>query len=641
MSFKNLRRTALLAGSLLSFSIPVQAAPSVDDALKLAPVQAGIEYDSPTADEAKACKISPEKIGGATAWVVRGADGAVLRQFADSNNDNVVDTWSYFRGGLEVYRDADLNYNGKAEQYRWFHTGGSRWALDKNEDGKIDAWKNISAEEASEEVIAALRSKNAARFQRLLLTKDEVGKLGLTKELAEKLAERIAAAPKTFAKLISDGKIDAKAQFTDFGGLRPGAVPAGTRGGTKDLLVYEDVWAMALSGDQPLQLQIGSMVNVDGSWKLVDGPVVGAADSVVAGFFYDAEGVVPQQPQVAAINEPTEEMQTILESIQKLDDQLIKAAPDKKAALHNERADLLERLATVAKDPTEREQWTKQLIDMVSAAVQEGSFPEGMERLQKLEAKLTADKASEDLLTHVEFSRMQAAWGLAQTSPEAEKDYAKLQEGWLKQLEEFVGKHKSSEHVAEALLQLAMASEFSANKESALKWYERLVKDFPKSAKAPKAQGAIRRLSSVGKPIPLKAPDINGGAPVDLAQYKGKAVLIHYWSTSLQTSKGDHELIADLYKKYGGANFEVIGVNLDYSKDEVVAYLKENTQLRWKQLYEPGGFESRLANEMGVITLPMVILVNDKGEVVTSDLQVPEIEDELAKLLAERVANAK
>ncbi|MBA3481902.1 MAG: redoxin family protein [Pirellulales bacterium] len=641
MSLKNSRRWALLAISMLSLAAPAFAAPSVEDALKLAPVQSGIQFDSPTADEAKACKISPEKIGGATAWVVRGADGAVLRQFSDSNKDNVVDTWSYFRGGLEVYRDADLDYNGKAEQYRWFHTGGSRWALDKNEDGKVDSWKSISAEEASEEVIAALRSKDAARFERLLLTKDEIGKLGLTKELTEKLTERVAAAPKTFAKLVSDGKIDAKAEFTDFGGLRPGAVPAGTRGGTKDLLVYEDVWAMALAGDQPQQLQLGSMVNIDGAWKLVDGPVIGAADSVVAGFFYDAEGVIPQQTQVAAINEPTEEMQTILETIQKLDDQLIKAEPDKRAALHNQRADLLERLATVAKDPTEREQWTKQLVDMVSAAVQEGSYPEGMERLKKIETRLTADKASEDLLTHVEFSRMQAAWGLAQGSPEAEKDYAKIQEAWLKQLEEFVGKHKSSEHVAEALLQLGMASEFAGEKETALKWYQRLVKDFPKFSKTPKAEGSIRRLSAAGKPIPLKGADVNGGAPIDLAQYKGKAVLIHYWSTSLPTIKDDHERIADLYKKYGGANFEVVGVNLDYSKDEVIAYLKANTQLRWKQLFEPGGFESRLANEMGIITLPMVILVNDKGEVVTSDLQVPEIEDELAKLLAERVANAK
>jgi hypothetical protein len=31
------------------------------------------------------CKITAEKINGATGWVVRGADGAILRQFIDSN----------------------------------------------------------------------------------------------------------------------------------------------------------------------------------------------------------------------------------------------------------------------------------------------------------------------------------------------------------------------------------------------------------------------------------------------------------------------------------------------------------------------------------------------------------------------------
>jgi thiol-disulfide isomerase/thioredoxin len=539
---------------------------------------------------------------------------------------------------LEVYRDADLNFNGKADQYRWFHTGGSRWGLDRDEDGKVDVWKTISAEEAAEEIVAALKTKDARRFERLLLTKEDVAKLGLAKDLAEKLLQRVAQAPKTFAKLANEAKLGPKAEYTDFGGLRPGAVPAGARGGSKDLLVYEDVWAMALSGDQPTQLQLGSMVYLDGCWKLVDGPVIGAPDAVLAGFFYDAEGALPQQPHVAAINEPTEEMQKILESIQKVDDQLVKAPADKRSALNAQRADLLERLAEVTKEPTEREQWFKQLADMVSASVQDGSYPEGMERLKKLEEKLIKAKASEDLLAHVEFSRMQAAWGLAQADPKNE--YAKIQEVWLKQLEDYVAKHKSSENVAEALLQLAMASEFGGNPEAAQKWYNRLVKDFPKNPRAAKADGAIRRLTSVGRTIPLKGSDVSGGI-VDLAKYQGKVVLIHYWSTSLPSSKDDHETIADLYKKYGGANFEVIGVNLDYSKDEVVAYLKANPNLRWKNIYEPGGFESRLANEMGVITLPMIVLVDDKGLVVNSNLQVAEVEDELAKLLAARVANAK
>ena len=46
--------------------------------------------------------------------------------------------WCYFLDGLEVYRDIDSNFNGKADQYRWFHTAGTRWGTDKNEDGRID-----------------------------------------------------------------------------------------------------------------------------------------------------------------------------------------------------------------------------------------------------------------------------------------------------------------------------------------------------------------------------------------------------------------------------------------------------------------------------------------------------------------------
>lgn len=641
MPSPTLGRSSLLAGCLLSLASSAQAAaPTAVDALKLAPVQTGIEYDVPSADDVKNCKINPEKIGKMTAWVVRDPNGVILRQFSDSNGDNVVDTWSYYKNGLEVYRDADLNFNGKADQYRWFHTSGSRWGLDKNEDGKLDAWKQISPEETSEEVIAALRTKDGARFARLLLTTDDVSKLGLSKELNEKLTARIAEAPKAFAKLADEGKIDAKAEFADFGGLRPGSVPAGTRGSSKDLTVYEDVWAMVLAGEQPQQVQIGSMVNVDGSWKLIDGPALGGGNAALAGFFYDSAGAQPQpqagQEQMAG-NEPTEEMQKLIEAIQKVDGELAAAAEDKKPALNTQRADLLEQLAGIAKEQTEREQWLQQVADMISFAVQDGSYPEGLERLEKLEAKLAEDKASDDLLTHVEFRRMQAAWGKAIAEPKA--DYAKIQEAWLKQLEEFVDKHKTGDHVAEALLQLSMASEFNNDNEAAEKWYRRLVTDFGKSPNAAKAQGAIQRLTSTGKTIPLKGTALQGGE-VDLGQYGGKVVLVHYWSSSSPTAKTDAEAIADLFKKYGGAKFDVIGVNLDYSKDEVTKFLGENQNVRWKQLFEPGGFESRLANEMGIITLPMTILVDDKGQVVNTNLQITELEDEIKKLMEPRVANA-
>lgn len=635
MSSRRLSAPGAACFILLLAACPAVAATTVGDALGYAPVQKGVEYDSPTPEEAKVCRISVEKINGATGWVVRGVDGAVLRQFVDSNADNKVDTWSYYRGGLEIYRDIDANFNGKADQYRWFQTGGSRWGLDKNEDGKIDQWKAISAEEASEEVVEALRTKDADRFARLLLSKTDIAALGLPKDMTDQLEQRLAASPKTFAALAGADKIDAKAEFTDFGGQRPGAIPAGTRGAAKDLLVYEDVWCMVLAGGQHQQLQIGSMVFVDGAWKLIDGPSLGASDQTVAGFFYDAEAAGSPETAVAAMNEPTEEMQKILEAIEKLDEQIAAAPADKKSELNAARADKLEQLAAAAPSPAEREQWLKQLADMINSAVLDGSYPEGLERLKKLEEKLKADKASEDLCTHFEFRRMQAAWGLSSSDPKA--DWAKVQEAWLKELEAFVNDHRAGEHVAEALYQLAIANEYPpGDAAAAQKWYERLTTGFPNSPNAAKARGALRRLSSVGKPMTLTGVDLQGGK-VDLTQYRGRVVLIHYWSIAAPSAKADHEELLDLYSKYGGRKFDVIGVNLDAAKEDVTKYLKD-VKLPWKQLFEPGGFDSRLAKEMGIIQMPQLILVDDKGVVVTTNIQPAELGAELKKLIASEVA---
>jgi thiol-disulfide isomerase/thioredoxin len=631
-------RWALSVAAVAVLASPAFAAtpPSVDEALKYAPTQPGVEYDKPAADEAKLCKIGVEKINGSTGWVVRGPDNAVLRQFVDSNTDNVVDTWCYYHNGLEVYRDVDANFNRKADQYRWFHTGGSRWGLDKNEDGGIDAWKAISAEEASEEVVEALRTKDAARFGRLLLSKEEIAALGLPKELADQLTKRVGEAAKTFAALAGEGKLGDSAEFTDFGGQRPGAVPAGTRGGTKDLIVYENTWCMVRVGEQHQQLQLGSMVELDGAWRLIDGPALGGGEALIAGFFYTPQGVASPQATAAALNEPTEAMQKILEDLQKIDEQLAAAAADKKPALNAQRADLLERLAAATPE-ADRDTWIKQLADMISFAVQDGSYPAGLERLQKLEAKLRQDKASEDLLTHVEFRRLQAEWGLAIADPKV--DYAKVQEEWLKKLEKFVADHKTGEHVAEALYQLAMGNEFPpGDPKKAEAWYTRLVKEFPNSPNAARAQGALRRLTAIGRPMAVKGTALQGGA-VDLSQYRGKVVAIHYWSSTVPSAKADHQELLDLYAKYGGRKFEVLGVNLDDAKESAVAYLEAN-KLPWKQLFEPGGlFESRLATEMGIIQLPQMILVDDKGQVANTNVLSAELEAELKKLIPSEVAS--
>ena len=182
------------------------ATPSAEQALGLTPVQAGVDYDRPSPQEISKCKIIAKKINGQVGWIVEGPDGTILRKFVDTNGDNVVDQWSYYKDGVEVYRDIDSNFNGKADQHRWFNTGGTRWGMDPKEDGVIDSWKMISAEEVTAEVVAALATRDADRFARVVLSSDELKNLGLGKSRSAELAEKVGKLAGDIQTIVALGK---------------------------------------------------------------------------------------------------------------------------------------------------------------------------------------------------------------------------------------------------------------------------------------------------------------------------------------------------------------------------------------------------------------------------------------------------
>ena len=164
--------------------------------------------------------------------------GEILRRFADTNSDNVVDQWCYYLDGLEVYRDIDSNFNGKADQYRWFHTAGTRWGVDKNEDGRIDAWRVISPHEVAEQVVFALKTRDPARFELLLLTPDELSEAGLRQGAGRTQSpSRSKRRRPAFRSSLAEQKIvTPQSRYVDFGSARPATIPAGTAGSTKDVI---------------------------------------------------------------------------------------------------------------------------------------------------------------------------------------------------------------------------------------------------------------------------------------------------------------------------------------------------------------------------------------------------------------------
>src|SRR6266851_826968 len=167
----------LLAGSLvlLGALAPLAAAapippPTPQQMLNLKPKQEGVAYTIPEADKVATCKV--EKVTGrkGSGWILKDADGKTLRLFFDTNADDKVDVWSYYRDGVEVYRETDTNFTGKPDQYRWLNAGGAKFGIDEAKDFHVKHWKVISPEEVSQEILAALANHDFARLQALMLT---------------------------------------------------------------------------------------------------------------------------------------------------------------------------------------------------------------------------------------------------------------------------------------------------------------------------------------------------------------------------------------------------------------------------------------------------------------------------------------
>ena len=139
---------AVAAVFALTTSDAVAQTPTPEVALQYRPAQNDVEYDSPAAADIKKCVVKLERGEGKSGFTVFDPSGQIIRRYVDTNSDRYIDQWRYFRLGIEVYRDVDSNFDNKIDQSRWVNTGGSRWGIDSNQDGKIDSWRSLSAEEA-------------------------------------------------------------------------------------------------------------------------------------------------------------------------------------------------------------------------------------------------------------------------------------------------------------------------------------------------------------------------------------------------------------------------------------------------------------------------------------------------------------
>jgi thiol-disulfide isomerase/thioredoxin len=109
---------------------------------------------------------------------------------------------------------------------------------------------------------------------------------------------------------------------------------------------------------------------------------------------------------------------------------------------------------------------------------------------------------------------------------------------------------------------------------------------------APLARGEVAAVAMAERP--LRLPDLTfqdaSGTPRRLADWQGRTVLLNLWATWCIPCRKEMPALDALQDKLGGANFEVVAVNIDTrDADKPRAWLKEVGATRLGYYADPTG----------------------------------------------------
>ena len=108
-------------------------------------------------------------------------------------------------------------------------------------------------------------------------------------------------------------------------------------------------------------------------------------------------------------------------------------------------------------------------------------------------------------------------------------------------------------------------------------------------------------------------------------------VVLHYWASWSEPSVKDMSHLRDLQAKFGN-RLSLVGVNVDIDSADAQREVQQN-RYGWSHLYSKGGMESQLANQLGVVSVPMMIVVDATGKVVKTGVHSAELSGVLNGLI--------